>query len=95
MSITGDQVNFTAVQKFGVTMHNFPQVLDTQLADKAGIINAFAQSGKRLGGQVMVVDSLTDPKKAAVYIASGSSDVSPWVVSTIVLGSGQVSVTPA
>lgn len=95
MSITGDQVNFTAVVKRGVTLHNFPQVLDTELAAVANIVNDAAQSGKRLGAQIMVVDDYDAPTKAAIYVASDSDTVSPWVVVKIVLGTGQVDVTPA
>lgn len=93
--ITGDQKDFTASKQLGVTLHDFPQVLTTDLAAKASLINVAAQSGKRLGAQVMVVDAYASPAAAAVYIASGSSDVDPWVVQTIVLGVGQVDVTPA
>lgn len=95
MSITGDQVNFTAKEKRGVTLHNFPQVLATDLADKTATINVAALSGKRLGAHVMVVDSLSAVTTAAIYVASGSSEVSVWVMQTIILGTGQVNVTPA
>lgn len=95
MSITGDQVNFTAVAKRGVTLHNFPQVLAADLADAANIVNDAAQSGKRLGAQIMVVDDYDTVAAAAIYVATDSGSVSPWVVVKIVLGTGQVDVTPA
>lgn len=95
MPITGDITAFKAVEKRGVTLHNFPQVLAADIADKTNIINVASQSGKRLGGQVMVVDSYTDPTEAAIYVASGNADVSKWIVVKIVLGTGQATVTPA
>ena len=91
----GDIANYEAKQKYGVTMHNFPRVLAADIADKGATINDSSFTGKILGGQVMVVDNLQTITEAAIYVASGDADVSVWVVVQIVLGSGQVDVTPA
>ena len=94
--VTGDLSHAqTRTAQVGVTFHNFPRVLDTKLAAKLDDINVASQSGKTLGAQVMVVDNLVTPTEAAIYVASGDSDVSTWVVVQIVLGTGQVTVTPA
>ncbi len=93
--VTGDITNFTAKQKFGVTLHNFPQVTETDLADAEAIINVSSQSGKRLGAQVCVVDSLTAPTEATIYAAAGNEPTSVWVVVAQLLGTGAATVTPA
>ena len=93
--LTGDIKGRVEVAKRGVTLHNFPRVLDTAIAAKENIVNDKAQSGKTLGGQVMVVDNMTAPTKAAVYIAAGEAPADLWVVSTQVLGTGSSTVTPA
>lgn len=93
--LTGDIKNLKAVAKRGVTLHNFPEVLATDVADVANIINDKAQSGKRLGGLVMVVDSYDAPTTAATYIASGSAPDDAWILQTQVLGTGSADVTPA
>lgn len=96
MPITGDQVNFTAVEKRGVTLHNFPQVLAADLAIAANVVNDASQSGKRLGAQIMVVDAYDTPTTAAIYVASDSASVSPWAPIGTILGAAQTTaVTPA
>lgn len=95
-NITGDQTNFTAVTKRGVTLHNFPQVLAADLAVVGNIVNDAAQSGKRLGAQIMVVDNYDTPTTAAIYVASDSGSVSPWIPIGTILGVAQTTaVTPA
>lgn len=94
--LTGDIKDRVEVKKLGVTLHNYPVVLDTDIAALTGIINQKAQSGKRLGAQVMVVDDLAAPTTAAIYVASGSDADSAWAPIGTVLGAAQTTaVTPA
>lgn len=93
--LTGDIKDRVEVAKRGVTLHNFPRVLAADIAVIGNIVNDKAQSGKTLGGQVMVVDDMLAPTVAAVYIASGEAPADPWVISTQVLGTGSATVTPA
>lgn len=96
-NVTGDIASYTAVEKEGVTLHNFPEVDAANLAKKAAIINDYAQSGKRLGAQVMGVtkNSSGVVTKAAIYVAAGSDDVSKWIVLKDIVGTGAADVTPA
>lgn len=94
-SITGDGETFEAKQKEGVTLHNFPKVLAASLADEGALINDYAQSGKRLGAQVMSVDVLDTPTTASIYVASGSAPTDKWVLVKQVIGTGAADVTPA
>lgn len=94
-NLTGDVATFTAVQKEGVTLHNFPTVLATNIADISAVVNDASQSGKRLGGQLMAVDSLTSPTAATIYVSAGDKPDSPWVVVKQVIGTGSTDVTPA
>lgn len=91
--VTGDQKDYVSKEKFGVTLHNFPTVLDTELADATSTINDYAQSGKRLGAQVMAVNAAGDT--AAIYCASGNSTTAVWALVAQVLGTGSAAVTPA
>lgn len=93
--LTGDIKDRVEVAKRGVTLHNFPQVLAADLTDVANIVNVSSQSGKRLGAQILAVDSYTAPTTAAVYVASGSAPDAVWVLQTQVLGTGSADVTPA
>lgn len=93
--VTGDIKNLKSVQKRGVTLHNYPQVLDTDIAASANIVNDKAQSGKRLGAQIMVVDSYSEPTTAATYIASGDAPTDTWALQTQVLGTGSADIDPA
>jgi len=94
--LTGDIANRVEAKKVGVTLHNFPKALTADLTAKASTLNDKTVSGKRLGAQIMVVDSLTAPTTAAVYVAAGSSTVAKWVPSVTVLGAAQTTaVTPA
>ncbi len=94
--LTGDIKDRVEVAKRGVTLHNFPQVLDTDIADIDNIVNDKAQSGKRLGSQVMVVDDYDAPTTAAIYVAAGNDTDSNWVPSVTLLGTAQTTaVTPA
>lgn len=93
--LTGDIKDRVEVAKKGVTLHNFPQVLATDIAAIANIVNDKTQSGKRLGGQVMVVDSYTAPTTAEIYVASGPDTDSTWVSVAVVLGATGGTVTPA
>lgn len=95
MAITGDYANYTAKKKEGVTLHNYPMVLAANIADAAAVVNDFAQSGKRLGGQLMAVDSLTAPTAASIYVAAGSDPTDPWILVKQVIGTGAADVTPA
>lgn len=94
--LTGDIKNRVEVAKSGVTLHNFPQVTTAELAALAGTINDKAVSGKRLGAQVVVVNSIATPTTAAIYVASGSDSDSGWVPSVTLLGAAQTAtVVPA
>lgn len=94
--LTGDIKDRVEQAHFGVTLQNFPVVLAADLADAAKLINDKAQSGKRLGGQVMAVDTLSGaPTTAATYIATGSATTAVWKLQTQVLGTGSADVTPA
>lgn len=91
--LTGDIKDRVEVTKRGVTLHNFPTVLKTELAAIANIVNDKAQSGKRLGAQIMGVDDLDAPTVAALYVASGNDDDSVWILSVDVLGTS-ADITP-
>lgn len=94
--VTGDIKDRVEVKKLGVTLHNFPVVLEGTIADIDNVINNKAQSGKRLGAQVMVVDDLDAPTTAAIYVAAGSDTDSVWAPIGTVLGAAQTTaVTPA
>lgn len=93
--VTGDVADYEAKNKEGVTLHNYPTVLAASLADAGAVINDFAQSGKRLGAQVMAVNSLTAPTSATIYVAAGQDPDSDWVLVKQVLGTGAANVTPA
>lgn len=93
--LTGDIKNLKSVAKRGVTLHNFPQVLAADLAVSANIVNDKAQSGKRLGAQIMAVDSFENPTTAAIYVASDEAPTAAWVLIKQVLGTGSADVTPA
>lgn len=92
---TGDIKNLVAAQKFGVMLHNTPQVEATAIADIAAQINDASSSGKRLGAQVMVVDDLETITSATLYSAAGKANASAWVVIKQLVGTGAVDVTPA
>ena len=94
--LTGDIKDRVEVAKKGVTLHNFPVVLATDIAAIGNIVNQKSQSGKRLGAQVMVVDSIATPTTAAIYVAAGSEPDSAWAPIGTVLGTAQTTaVTPA
>lgn len=96
MSVIGDQANFVAKPNHGVTLHNYPQVLATELADVDDTINDKAQSGKRLGARVMAVTVVGGAVTvAADYTASGSEPTSPWVMTAQIVGAASADVTPA
>lgn len=92
--LTGDIKNRVEKPYAGVTLHNFPQVLAANLADATSVINDYAQSGKRLGAQVMAVDSLEEATSATVYTASGTGATATWKKGLQVLGTGAADVTP-
>lgn len=86
-NITGDGVNFTAVEKEGVTLHNMPVVAEAHLADKDHIVNDSNQSGKRLGSLITIVKS-----GAPVLLqAAGDAPTSKWIAVT----KGGADITPA
>lgn len=93
--VTGDITNFTAVKQVGVTLHNFPKVLQTKLADIDDNINIASKSGKRLGAQVIGVDNIDTPTTARLFVAAGSDTNSPWVFVIDVVGTLGATVTPA
>ncbi|ARB11263.1 acetyl-CoA acetyltransferase [Marinomonas phage CB5A] len=94
--LTGDIYTLQAKKKYGVTLQNFPTVPAAELADVDSIVNASAQSGKRLGGQLMAVTYTgEDVTTAALYVASGSAPTDPWIMATQVVGTGSADVTPA
>lgn len=96
MSVIGDIKNNVAVKKEGVTLHNYPKALAANAAVAANIINNFAQSGKRLGGQVMLVDDLEAPTVAGIYVAAGRNPTDKWVLVKEVIGTGtSADITPA
>lgn len=94
--LTGDIKNRVEVKKEGVTLHNFPSVLASDLGDKANIVNDFAQSGKRLGGQVMAVtkDGSGVITAAAIVCAAGSGSTDDWVTVKDIIGT-TADITPA
>lgn len=95
--ITGDGVDFTAKQKDGVTLHNFPEVAKTELASVGSVINDAAVSGKRLGAHIMGVtrNGSGVVTSAILFVASGSAPASPWALVANIVGNGGTTVTPA
>ncbi|CAM0026858.1 acetyl-CoA acetyltransferase [Vibrio phage D529] len=89
--VTGDITNFKAVEKKGVTLHNFPTVAIADLQDKDNIVNASSQSGKRLGAQLMGVTADTN---ATIFVAAGSDVTAKWVAVKDVIGT-TADITPA
>lgn len=95
--LTGDIKDYTAKPQHGVTLHNYPRVLATELSAVTDLINDKAQSGKRLGARVMAVTLTAGVvTTAADYTAAGSDPTSPWVLTTQIVGTGSAAtVTPA
>lgn len=96
-NITGDSVSFTAKQKDGVTLHNFPEVVNTELAAVGSVINDAAVSGKRLGAHIMGVtrNGSGVVTAAILFVASGNEPASPWAFVADIVGTGGATVTPA
>jgi hypothetical protein len=85
--LTGDIHNRVETKKNGVTFHNYPQVLDTEMADVTNSLNKASISGKRLGAHVIAVNAAET--EAAIYVAAGSAPADPWVPQTTLLGADQ------
>lgn len=82
-NITGDQATRIELPKRGVTFHNFPQAPLSELEDSTAIVNDFKQSGKRMGAQVMGVDS---DGNAGIYCASGRTSADAWILVAQITG---------
>lgn len=96
-NITGDQLSFTAKQKEGVTLHNFPEVSIAHLSSVLQNINDASISGKRLGAQVMGVtrNSSGVATAAVLYVAAGSAATDKWIPVKDIIGTGGAVITPA
>lgn len=95
--LTGDIKDRTEVKKEGVTLHNFPQALNTHLSAKGNIVNDASQSGKRLGAQVMGVtkDANGAVTAATLFVAAGEASDAKWIAIKAIVGSSASDITPA
>ena len=88
--ITGDVFEYTATAQEGVTLHNMPTILESQLLKAGANINQYQDSGKKLGAAIVgvTVDGNGVVTKATLFIASGSAPTSIWKVAAQLVGSG-------
>lgn len=95
--VTGDISNFTAKPKEGVVLHNIPNYPDANAKKKAELINDKAQSGKRLGAQVIFTNDDATNGYTALFVAAGSKPTDKWIVVKQISGTAgkAVDITPA